>query len=186
MSLPSDSDQDDRANRRKLAICWHKAQPVVAAYIASAIRDHQHAEDLLQETALSVAESFDQYDPQRPFIAWAIGIARHKMLHYFRRQRRDRLVFDEVLLSQVGSRFEQQAETLKDRNAALTICMQRLAKHALEIVQMRYVNGMNYEQIGQATGRTTAGVANSLSRARKALAQCVKRELARNLGVTGD
>ena len=179
-------DRDDRAKRRELAICWHKAQPVVAAYIASAVRDHQHAEDMLQETALSVAETFDQYDPDRPFLAWAIGIAKHKLYHYYRKQSRDRLVFDEDLLSQIGARFEDQAEALRDRNAALKTCMDRLAKHARDMIQMRYMDAMGYEQIAKAMGRSTAGVANGLSRARKFLAECVKREFKNSPGVAHD
>lgn len=162
--------------RKHLTLLWMQAQPVVGAYIASAVRDRQHGEDLLQETALVVAESFDAYDPARPFLPWAMGIARNKMLHYYRRHGSDRLVFDDELLAEIGSRFEARGDVMKEQRSALERCIGRLGERAQSALQMRYIDDMGYEQIAEAVGRSVAGVANLLYRARKALADCVKRE----------
>ena len=169
-------------HRKRFALCWTQAQPIVAAYIASGIRDRQHCEDVIQETALAIAEAFDQYDTDKPFVPWAMGVARHKLLQYYRKHNRDRLVFDEALLSQIGERFEQQGDTAKQRHAALSACLEKLAEHAQEMIKLRYIDNLGYDQIADALGRTRAGVANSLYRSRKALAQCIKIETQRMEG----
>ena len=174
---PGTSAEGER--RKQFALCWMQAQPVVAAYIASGIRDRQHCEDVIQETALSIAEAFDQYDAGKPFLPWAMGVARYKLLQYYRKHNRDRLVFDEALLSQIGARIEAQADTAGDRHRALGHCLEKLATHAREMISLRYVDDLGYEQIADALGRTTAGVANSLYRSRKALANCIKLEIKR-------
>lgn len=166
-------------HRKRFALCWTQSQPIVAAYLASGIRDRQHCEDVIQETALAIAEAFDQYDPAKPFLPWAMGVARHKLLQYYRKHSRDRLVFDEALLEQIGQRIENEAETIKHRQHALTRCMEKLAISAREMIELRYLDNKGYDQIAKALGRTRAGVANSLYRSRKALADCVKREMQR-------
>jgi len=182
MSLAPHNPTPESEQRKQFARCWMQAQPVVAAYIASGIRDRQHCEDVLQDTALSIAEAFDQYDATKPFLPWAMGVARNKLLQYYRNHHRDRLVFDEALLEQIGVRIEAQAEHTKDRQLALAHCLEKLAEHAREMIKLRYVQDLGYDQIAEMLGRTRAGVANSLYRSRKALAQCVKAESKRLSG----
>jgi RNA polymerase sigma-70 factor (ECF subfamily) len=182
MSVPSTNPTPESEHRRRFALCWTQAQSIVAAYIASGIRDRQHCEDVIQETALAIAEAFDQYDPAKPFVPWAMGVARHKVLQYYRKYNRDRLVFDEALLDQISARFEEQADTAHERRAALSICLEKLAEHTREMIRLRYIDNLGYDQIADALGRTRAGVANSLYRSRKALAQCVKAEATRMEG----
>ncbi len=43
---------------------WTLAQPTVSAFVVSVVRDFAARDDLLQETAIAVIESFDRYDPQ--------------------------------------------------------------------------------------------------------------------------
>mgnify|MGYP003628598093 CR=1 FL=1 len=56
---------------------WTSAQPVVAAFVASVVRDRRDREDVLQETALAVLNSFESYDSSQAFQGWAIGVARN-------------------------------------------------------------------------------------------------------------
>lgn len=176
MSKDPNKLNPESESRKQFALCWMQAQPIIAAYIASGIRDRQHCEDVLQETALSIAESFDQYDSDKPFLPWAMAFARNKLLQYYRKHRKDRLVFDESLLEQIGQRIEEQADVAKHRQRALAHCLEKLADHAREMIRLRYVQNLGYDQIAKTVGRTAAGVANNLYRSRKALAECVTIE----------
>jgi len=174
--MPKPSNHPESEHRRRLTLLWMQAQPMVSAYIASAVRDHQHAEDLLQDTALTIAEKFDDYDTAKPFLPWAIGVAKNKLLHYYRKHSRDRLVFDDELLGMIGTQVQAQSDTIKEHAPALRRCIEKLAEQTRAILEMRYLRNMGYEQIAHAVGRSSAGVANNLYRSRKALADCVKRE----------
>ncbi len=52
-------------------------------------------------------ESYANYDPQRPFVAWALGIARNQVGTYLRQHRRNRVVLDAVAVENVAAAFER-------------------------------------------------------------------------------
>ena len=52
------------------------AQPGLHGFLMALVHDAHAADDLLQDLAERLWRKFDQYDPARPFIAWAIGFAR--------------------------------------------------------------------------------------------------------------
>ncbi|MFM8584714.1 MAG: hypothetical protein ACKOFW_24920, partial [Planctomycetaceae bacterium] len=56
------------ADFRQATRQWTLAQPVVSAFIGSIVRDVAARDDVLQETAVAVLESFDRYDPALPFL----------------------------------------------------------------------------------------------------------------------
>lgn len=85
---------------------WTTAQPVVAAFVASAVRNRHDRDDVLQEAAIAVINAFASYDSARPFQAWAIGIARNQVGLYLRKRGRDRLVFGEETLMILQATFE--------------------------------------------------------------------------------
>ena len=84
---------------RKATLLWTSAQPVVAAFVASVIRDTRDREDVLQETALAIFNSIGSYDSKLPFNAWAVGVARNQIGLYLRRRKRDRHVFGEATIA---------------------------------------------------------------------------------------
>src|SRR6478752_6721672 len=92
--------------RARLATDWERARTAVFAQLLAGIGSFHDAEDVLQEVAISVAKNYGSYDPERPFIAWALGIARNHMLMYFRRYHRDRLVFNEQVMATIGQHLE--------------------------------------------------------------------------------
>ena len=59
---------------------WTAAQPAVSGYVRSLVRDRAVADEVLQETSLVLFRRFEEYDEQRPFVAWALGIARFQVL----------------------------------------------------------------------------------------------------------
>ena len=65
----------------RFTLLWTAAQPIVGSYIGSLVPDFQEAEDLLQEVALVLLRKFPEYDDRRPFVAWALGVARFEVLH---------------------------------------------------------------------------------------------------------
>ena len=58
---------------RRLTIDWTRAQPSVGRFIRSFVRDRGEAEDILQQVALVIVDRYDTYDPDRPFLGWALG-----------------------------------------------------------------------------------------------------------------
>ena len=52
---------------------------------------------------------FHEYDRQRPFVGWAMGIAKMKVLTYQREKALERVVFDGALVEQIAEDYRQLA-----------------------------------------------------------------------------
>lgn len=155
---------------------WTLAQPVVSAYVISVVRDFAARDDVLQEIAVAVLESFERYDSSRSFIAWALGIAQNQIRLYFRRQHRDRLVFDEELLTSLATTF---AGTSPERVRSLdfvTDCLGELSGRARELCDLRYGQNLKPAAIAESLGMTANTVAKALQRIREQLRSCIERK----------
>src|SRR5438128_1215121 len=107
MSEASQSDAFIPSDSHSLASLWERARPAVFAYLTASVYDFHRAEDLLQEVAVAIASQFHSYDRSRPFLAWAMGIARNRTLLYFREQARDRRHFSEQTLRVLDAAAQQ-------------------------------------------------------------------------------
>lgn len=161
---------------------WTLAQPVVSAYVTSVVRDFAARDDVLQEIAVAVFESFARYDPDRSFLGWALGIAQNQIRLYLRRQQRDRLVFDDDLLTSLAATFEG---TTPDRLRSLdfvTDCLGELPGRAREFCDLRYGQNLKPAAIAESLGMTANSVAKALQRIRDQLRSCIERKAAASGG----
>ena len=94
----------------QFAALWTAAQPTISAFIRTLIPDFQQADDVLQRVAVTLVRKYDQYDPSRPFGAWAIGVAKYEVLYFRRERATDKHLFGDVLVEQIASRYELFAE----------------------------------------------------------------------------
>jgi RNA polymerase sigma-70 factor, ECF subfamily len=169
---------DDKT--RDVARLWTLAQPAVSAFIASLVRDFRARDDVLQDVAVAVLDSFASYDPSRPFAAWAIGIARNQVLLYLRSKGRDRLVFDPDALARIESAFAEVRPHEVRMLDYLDECVQLLEGRARQLCELRYRGDLKPAAIGRRVGMSANGVAKTLQRAREALRGCVERKAALN------
>lgn len=165
---------DDRT--RQAARLWTLAQPVVSAFVASIVRDFSARDDVLQETAVAVLESFERYDAARPFTGWALGVARNQIGLYLRRQRRDRLVFDEPALDRLVAAFEETAAADSGELRHLDDCLGKLEGRARRICDLRYRDDRKPAAIAEVLGMNANAVAKALQRIRDQLRECLRRK----------
>src|SRR5262245_2853494 len=163
---------------RDLARLWVQSQPAVSAYIAASVYDIHHAEDLVQEVAQVVAEKFADYDRELSFTSWALGIARHRLLKYYRSRARDRLVLSEAALSRLGESLERVEHEAEDRRAALRKCLERVTGRRREVLEMRYSANARVADIASHFGMSPDGVSVMLHRIRAVLFGCIQQQLA--------
>jgi RNA polymerase sigma-70 factor, ECF subfamily len=170
---------DPDAGRPQLAALWEQARPAVFAYLTSTVYDFHRAEDLLQEVAVAIASRFHAYDPERSFLAWAIGIARNRTLLYFREQARDRQHFSESTLRNLSNAAEQLAhDDGSFRREALQHCLQKVSGRRRRVLDLRYTGDQSIAAVAAQLGMTANAVKIMLHRVRAALEECVKRRLA--------
>lgn len=155
---------------------WTLAQPAVAAFLTSVVRDFRERDDLLQEVAVVVLESFDRYDESRPFVPWAIGIARNRVGTWLRSRRRARVTFDSVAIEQLAAAFAAIPADDYRRLDRLAECLGRLESKARELCDLRYREDLKPAAIAPRLGMTANSVAKALQRVRDRLRECIERE----------
>lgn len=153
---------------------WTLAQPVVSAFIGSIVRDVAARDDVLQETAVAVIESFDRYNPELPFLPWCLAIARNQVRLYLRTRHRDRLVFSEQAIAALAEAFVPQAREPVELSDRLAVCLQRLTERAREICRLRYQEGLRPVEIAAQLSQTAESVRKILQRARESLRECLE------------
>lgn len=163
---------------------WTASQPVVAAFLASLIPDFHDAQDVLQEVAVAVLESFADYDAQRPFVAWAIGIARHKVLDFRRRSAVGRVAFDSETIDGIADAYVTLRDRFNPVSEALEHCLKRVTGKASELLKMRYQFELKSAEIAERIGGKPSAVDMALHRIRLALRQCIERRLGRRGAAT--
>lgn len=171
------------AHVRQAMRLWTLAQPVVSAFVGSVVRDFAARDDVLQETAIAVMESFERYDPQRPFVAWAMGIAQNQVRLYYRRVQRDRLVFDDDVLFQLVAVFEATFAEQAPALSFLRSCLDQLDGRARDLCELRYGRDLKPAAIAEALGMTANTVAKALQRIRDQLRLCIERKAAVEGGI---
>lgn len=169
---PSDADA-----RAKLAEHWHACQPTVSAYLFASVPNHHDAEDLLGQVAVAVARDFDQYDPTQPFVRWAIGIARHRVLNYRRKYAMSKIVFSQETIDTLADAVPVEPARQSEFKAALSQCMERLQAQARKAVTLRYEDDLKPKDIAAELDMTPNAVSILLHRTRKALAKCVQNNV---------
>jgi RNA polymerase sigma-70 factor (ECF subfamily) len=154
------------------------AQPSLWAYVFSLLPDHAAAQDVLQETNLTLWRKADDFRPGTSFLAWACQAGYFHVLSYRRRVRRDRLVFDDQVLAYLAERQEKRLAEEGDRLTALRGCLEKLPESFRGLLEKRYAPGGSVKELAEADGRTVAALSQVLYRIRDKLLDCIQTTLA--------
>jgi RNA polymerase sigma-70 factor, ECF subfamily len=150
------------------------AESALRGYLLAHLRNFDIAEDALQQTALVLWEKFDHYDPSRPFLAWALGVARLEVLQAKKRKPMGRSLLDGDLDELIVGEYSRLESDLSVRRQALRSCLERLPASMSGVVRLRYEGGSTLDQIARAMGKSLAAVKVILYRARVSLQDCVR------------
>ncbi|HEX3598705.1 MAG TPA: sigma-70 family RNA polymerase sigma factor [Lacipirellulaceae bacterium] len=163
----------------QFAVLWTAAQPTISAFIRTLIRDFQQADEVLQRVAVTLVRKYDQYDPSRPFGAWAIGVAKYEVLYFRRERATDKHLFGDDIVEQIASRYELLAEEVDPVREALKLCLDELTGRSKKIIELRYSNGMRSNAIAQELVLSPGAVRMLLCRVREKLRRCIERRTIR-------
>ena len=163
---------------RQATRLWTLAQPVVSAFVTSVVRDFKDRDDVLQEIAVAAIESFDAYDPERPFIPWVMAVARNQISLYLRQRRRGRILFDDDTVNCLAVAFSESSSKERQQLDALSACLKLLKGRARELCQLRYQDELKPAGIAEKLGMAPNAVAKALQRIREQLRACIDRTTA--------
>ena len=150
------------------------------AYIGSVVRDSAARDDLYQETALTLWQTFDRYDSARPFGAWARGIATRKMLQSRGKSGRLPLAFSPEAIERIreaNDALDDVSESHRDRLEALAACVAALPERSRTLLDLRYGQRLSGDALAQRLDCSRDAVYQSLARLRARLESCILKRL---------
>lgn len=147
------------------------------SYLLAAIGNVNEVDDLFQNVARVLFEKFEDYDPQRPFRAWAMGVARLEVLKWRQKKARSREVLSPEALSQVAAAAEEPSDWTEHLGKFLHVCLGKLKETARRVVDMKYGDNLAIREIAKGIGKSVPAVEMVLVRSRRVLRECVERQM---------
>ena len=143
-------------------------------YIFTLLRNHQDAQDVFQQTSLTLWEKFDEFQPETNFVTWACTVARFKAFDFQRRQRRYRAHFNQPFQLRLAEIHEHiPSEEFENRSAVLDECVEKLPPNQRALLRDCFGENSSVATVAKQLGRTTHSVYSSLRNIREKLLDCV-------------
>jgi RNA polymerase sigma factor (sigma-70 family) len=141
---------------------------------------HEDADDVAQETFVTVWEKLDGFREDASFFTWLYRIAVNAALGHIRRRRVKRFVsLDTLLLPFVDKERRSDKQVLdSERVCAVETAIQSLPPQQRTVFCMRYYDGLKYEDIATMLGKSTGTLKANYHHAIKKLEVALKDEFA--------
>ncbi len=144
-------------------------------YIGLFLNRRDDVEEVLQQTAASLWEKFEQFDQTREFLPWATRFAYFEVLNFRRDKARDRVFFTEDVMEAIAEAHAEVSEELRLRRERLQECLSKLNPDDLRLLQRRYSDETTIKSLSDETGKTVKALYRRLDRVRELVANCVDR-----------
>ena len=138
----------------------------------------EDAEELAQEIFLKIFENLHRYDGSFPLVAWIVSLSRNLCIDRYRRRKREksfRFVTDDAVAPMLRSKDDPAADALKnERTKILFSALAEIPEDLAEILVLRDLDGLAYEEIGLALELPDGTVKSRLFRARTEVARKIR------------
>jgi RNA polymerase sigma-70 factor (ECF subfamily) len=138
----------------------------------------EDAEELSQEIFLKLFENLHRYDGGFPLVAWVLSVSRNLCIDRYRRKKREksfRFLSDDAVTALLKSEDDPAGMALKkERTQLLFSALSEIPEDLAEILILRDLNGMAYDEIGTALELPEGTVKSRLFRARAEVARRIR------------
>ena len=149
----------------------------ILAYIQSLLPHRADAEDVFQRCSIVLWRKFHDFDVQQEFLPWACGVAFYEVRNFLRVAARDRLQFNDTLITQLAEHRLSTLQHMDRRLDALRGCLDGLKREDRELLTAAYDDTRPLSDFAKSTGRAVQTLYNRLSLVRRQLLNCVQRKL---------
>lgn len=171
---PTSRFEDPVAAQQRFLSLFLRSEREIFRYVAALVPNVADAEDIVQQTALSLWEKFDSYDPNQPFTPWACRFALNKTKQWLERRQRWQALLEKGLAEELAQRREELRPEIETRLKHLEGCLNKLLSEQRSIVEGYYYRRNSVEKLAQETDRTVAAAYKTLQRVRQALQRCIE------------
>jgi len=167
----------DPEQHRQFAERLVRSQQRVYRYIVSLVPNRADAEELFQQTCLTLWECWERYDPALDFFPWACGIAHNHVRNFLRKRQNAQVQLQADVLEMLAERSLELRQREDDRFVALRDCLAKLPERNRRVIE-GYYGGKSVPQLAHQQSASPNAIYKLLDRVRLALHECVVLRLA--------
>ena len=148
----------------------------IYGFIRAIVPHWSDAEDIMQETVMTMWRRFHEFQPGTNFAAWGIAIAKYRILK-FRTKASGQMVFSDGALEQILSQYTVAMRDLDARVEALEHCLALLKERDRRMIQMRYEQDLRADSMAEHVGLSTHAIYKAMARIHNMLLRCMRRRI---------
>ncbi len=171
-----DSDPTALSEQEFLRTYLAHQQPLFR-FILTFVPKFEDAEDLFQQTSVTLWSKRTEFDGVRDYGPWARGIAYNHIRNHWRNAAEGLVLLGDDLLEQLAARYESRNERWRGLEAALERCLGKLPSAHRELIERCYRDRGEVGRIATERARSSDSIYRLLRRIRGGLSECVNREL---------
>lgn len=145
------------------------------AFILSVVPSQSDCEDILQEVNLALWGKRDLYNGDKKFLPWALGFTVIEIQRYRTRSAKNRLWFSDEAIASIATEWSEPDPFVEGSRHALDNCVHKLREAERLVIEAKYRKDMSVKEIADNLGLSSSAIYKTLSRALRALKECVKR-----------
>ena len=169
---------DQKAYSELMSLYWSSIEKTLSLKLVS----KEDIEDLTIETFSKAFDKLDSYDNSFAFSTWIKAIANNTLIDFFRKKDQKTISIDQQKKNQDSNNIDVVDSSLdpenhlirKQKNKHISGMVHRLKPHYRELIILRYLDEMSYNEISKKLNMPLGSVKAKLFRARDLLMQILK------------
>lgn len=167
-----------KGNTKSEEYLYDKYKKQIKSYLKKKYTSHNDIDDDVSEIMIKVFLNIDKYDKNKSrFRSWVFSIAKNHMIDKWKSNHTNTtLSGNGLLLTTSIDFFSDSSNSLHDLNNELTVnytCFEndnyihhlskQITEHDYELLNMKYIQGYNYNEIGLKYNITSSTVSNRIN-----------------------
>ena len=167
---------DDMDYRNYMSLLSLNYQSIYS-YILMLVANHNNADDIMQETSILMYEKFNVFEIGTDFLAWAKKIAKYKTLEYLRKQKREKVVFNQEIVELIDIESKSDSQTREEWLETLRNCVSGLSGNDRELLHIRYHENTSVLAIAKRFGCSFQKIYRNMARINGLLHNCMRYKI---------
>jgi RNA polymerase sigma-70 factor, ECF subfamily len=144
-------------------------------FVITLLPNFDDAEEAYQETCMRIWTKWDDYDPDRDFLAWACGFAKNVVRELRQKKCRAQALLSEQAMERIAEERFRMATASDAWQSQLADCVRELSPPQRDLVGRHYTGEESIKSLADELQTTPAAVYMRLSRIRRLLWECIQR-----------
>ncbi|QNN20897.1 sigma-70 family RNA polymerase sigma factor [Planctomycetales bacterium ZRK34] len=159
----------------------------LVSFIVIQCRDFHLAEDIYQDVLVEAVQYEGTFESEQHLMRWARKIARNRVIDASRKGNQRRTTIDTSVLDLIEAEWDNTpAPAEGELVEMLRACLSELADPVRKLIELRYRENLSGQELAQRLDRPRASVYTTVCRAHRALAECIRRRMAKPAGQGGE